>query len=144
MVTNPSNAIFVDTSGWAAPVIQNTDHHQEMEAFSRELIASGRPLVTTNYVLTEVVPLLSTRTRLPRTHLLDFVEQIKRIAQVVYIYEPTDTVAWQLLRQRPDKNWSYVDATSFIVMRQRGIVEAFSSDHHFAQAGFTRLPLFLP
>jgi predicted nucleic acid-binding protein len=35
-----------------------------------------------------------------------------------------------------DKSWGLVDCASFIVMRERGITEAFTCDRHFDQAGF--------
>ena len=38
-----------------------------------------------------------------------------------------------------DKSWGLVDCASFIVMRERGITEAFTTDIHFEQAGFSRL-----
>ena len=40
---------------------------------------------------------------------------------------------------RADKTWGLVDCASFIVMADAGIQEAFTSDHHFEQAGFRRL-----
>jgi uncharacterized protein len=42
----------------------------------------------------------------------------------------------ELHAQRHDKEWSLADCTSFAVMKQRRIVDALTSDHHFAQAGF--------
>lgn len=57
-----NDATFVDTSSWAGPFAQDTDHQLEMGVFSRGLIASGRSLITTNYVLSELVPLLTART----------------------------------------------------------------------------------
>jgi predicted nucleic acid-binding protein len=41
--------------------------------------------------------------------------------------------------QHADKSWGLVDCASFLVMRDRGISVAFTSDQHFEQAGFTRL-----
>jgi predicted nucleic acid-binding protein len=38
-----------------------------------------------------------------------------------------------------DKEWDWVDCTSFELMERRGIRDALSLDHHFTQAGFTRL-----
>jgi uncharacterized protein len=45
----------------------------------------------------------------------------------------------ELYKQRSDKDWSLTDCISFVVMRQRGIVEALTGDHHFEQAGFVAL-----
>jgi uncharacterized protein len=41
-----------------------------------------------------------------------------------------------LFADRPDKAWSLVDCISFVVMKQRRLSEALSTDNHFAQAGF--------
>ena len=45
----------------------------------------------------------------------------------------------ELFRQRPDKNWSLTDCSSFVVMERERIREALTSDHHFQQAGFIPL-----
>jgi predicted nucleic acid-binding protein len=34
-----------------------------------------------------------------------------------------------------------VDAARFVVMRQLGIAEAFTTGKHFVQAGFIRVPI---
>jgi predicted nucleic acid-binding protein len=59
--------------------------------------------------------------------------------EIVHIDSVLDEQAWQLFTQRPDKNWSLVDCTSFVLMQQRGLLEAFTTDEHFEQAGFVRL-----
>jgi predicted nucleic acid-binding protein len=40
---------------------------------------------------------------------------------------------------RPDKEWSLTDCISFVVMEERGVIEALTMDHHFEQAGFAIL-----
>src|SRR5947208_15640855 len=37
--------------------------------------------------------------------------------------------------RRPDKEWSFTDCISFIVMENGGLTDAFTTDHHFEQAG---------
>lgn len=44
-----------------------------------------------------------------------------------------------LYERRPDKEWSLTDCISFGVMREHGITQALTTDHHFEQAGFRAL-----
>jgi predicted nucleic acid-binding protein len=44
-----------------------------------------------------------------------------------------------LYRNRPDKGYSLVDCISFVVMRERGVIDVFTHDRHFEQEGFRRL-----
>jgi predicted nucleic acid-binding protein len=55
------------------------------------------------------------------------------------IDEPLIVRAVEQYRRFSDKTWGLVDCASFVVMRERGITEAFTSDYHFEQAGFKRL-----
>ena len=47
--------------------------------------------------------------------------------------------AFGLFRQRPDKEWGLIDCVSFIVMQERGIIQALTTDDHYRQAGFQAL-----
>jgi predicted nucleic acid-binding protein len=92
--------------------------------------------------MAETVALLTTRTRLPRTELIQFIASLKSAPhlEIVHIDEQMDAEAWALLKARPDKNWSLVDASSFVVMETRSIREALTTDHQFTQTGFILLP----
>jgi predicted nucleic acid-binding protein len=48
--------------------------------------------------------------------------------------------ALALLHARLDKTYSLCDAISFLLMRGRGLSEALTTDRHFEQEGFVRLP----
>lgn len=43
---------------------------------------------------------------------------------------------FDLFAKRPDKEWSLTDCISFAIMSERGLTDALTADHHFAQAGF--------
>jgi len=45
----------------------------------------------------------------------------------------------ELLIAREDKTYSLCDAVSFVLMRQRGMTDALTTDRHFEQEGFVRL-----
>ena len=51
---------------------------------------------------------------------------------------PPDTIAAAVsfYEGRGDKDWSLTDCLSFLVMEQRQIPRALTTDRHFQQAGF--------
>jgi len=44
-----------------------------------------------------------------------------------------------IYENRQDKEWSLTDCLSFLVMQERGVMDALTADHHFEQAGFRAL-----
>ena len=59
--------------------------------------------------------------------------------ETVWPDESLHQKAMALLRTRPDKTYSLCDAVSFVLMRQRDLSEALTTDHHFEQEGFQKL-----
>ena len=55
------------------------------------------------------------------------------------VTEAQEAKAWTWLRRRRDREFSFVDATSFAVMGDRRLREALAFDHDFASAGFVEL-----
>lgn len=113
-----------------------------MVVYAEQLLKSHCPIVTTNYKL---VALLTIRAHsMSRPDLVRYVNRITGMPwlQIAHIHidDATHAEAWALLRQMMDKEWSLVDAASFVVMRRPGITKAFTSDHHFTQASFVRVP----
>ena len=81
------------------------------------------------------------RRGLPRKVVFEFLDELQGspILDLVFVNAEIHELAMELLRQRLDKDWSLCDAVSFILMREYGIEDALTSDHHFEQAGFRRL-----
>ena len=133
--------IFADTSGWGH-LIDSTQKYHEMAAnIYRNLPRKGCKIVTTNYIITELVALMTSPLCLKHPVIIEFVNSMKLSPNVEFIHiDPAlDEQAWQLLSKRADKEWSLVDCSSFVVMEKFGITESFTTDHHFEQAGFIRL-----
>jgi len=96
--------------------------------------------LTHNYILAEFVALCQAR-GLPRETSLNFATEVLRDPEieVVWIDAAFHEQAMQMLRSQLDKSYSLCDAVSFLLMRQRDVLDALTTDHHFAQAGFQRL-----
>lgn len=102
--------------------------------------AEANQRLTHSYVLAEFVPLSRSR-GMDRSAALVFLSDLlhdSRI-EVVWVDELLHREAVSLLQRRLDKTYSLCDAVSFLLMRQRGISAALTTDRHFAQEGFVRL-----
>jgi len=136
-----SPMIFVDTSAWYALEVEDDENHASAMAF-REALKEGRygALLTSDYVLDEVITLLRLRKGAePASKFADKVLRSRSLS-LVWIDRQIFDEALELLKERPDKKWSLTDCTSFVIMNQLSVNEAFALDQNFEQAGFTRLP----
>jgi predicted nucleic acid-binding protein len=133
--------LFVDTSGWANLIDISQPFHSLSAKIYQNARSQKHKIITTSYIVTELVALLSSPLRIPRPKAIAFIQSLKTspYVEVIHISKEIDTKAWELLINRQDKEWSLVDCSSFIVMQDRKITESLTNDHHFEQAGFIRL-----
>jgi uncharacterized protein len=135
--------LFVDTSAWVAMSDRKDAYHQKAITLTQQ-IAEKYHLVITNYILDETYTLLLMNAGYPFTlklkQKIDFIAQ-QRILEIVWVTQDIADQAWRVFEQfNTDKQWSFTDCVSFVVMQQKGITEAFTFDHHFSQMGLIRLP----
>ena len=65
----------------------------------------------------------------------------EHVLDVVWIDQDFAKQSWDVFEQyNVDKQWSFTDYTSYVVMKEFGITEVFAFDHHFEQMGFILLP----
>ena len=129
--------IFVDTSFWVALVNRRDARHADATAL---LTAhDGDRLVTTNDVRGETWTFLRRRAGHAAAVLfLDALASSARV-EVVRVGEAAEADAERWLRRRDDREFSWIDATSFATMRQLRTTDAFAFDGDFSAAGFTEL-----
>lgn len=79
--------LFVDTAGWANIVDPRQPYHLLAAKLYREARQQGRKLVTTNYVVAELVALLTSPLRIPRPSIVAFMDGLKvsPYAEMVHI-----------------------------------------------------------
>jgi uncharacterized protein len=128
--------VFADTSFYVALVNPRDALHSRANEEADRLRGV---VLTTEYVLIEVGNWLARSD--DRQVFLDLMRQIRadRRTRVVASDSALFELGLDLYAHRPDKDWSLTDCTSFIVMREHGLIDALSADHHFEQAGFTIL-----
>src|SRR5262245_7461497 len=128
--------VFADTAYYVALLSQADEWHETAVAWSEELL--GRQVVT-EYVLVELGSALA-KGKHRRTY-VPFVRHL--LADTGTLFIPASDNLFHrglaLFASRPDKDWSLVDCISFVVMKQRRLTDALTTDHHFEQAGFNAL-----
>ena len=128
---------FVDTSFWVAQLIPRDTRHAEASALADRM--RDARAVTSNLVLGEVWTLLSYRLgHFHAVHWLDRVQQELSV-RIERVDAALEEEAWGWLRAHDERPYSFVDATSFALMRELRITEALAFGGDFASAGFTEL-----
>jgi predicted nucleic acid-binding protein len=129
--------IFVDSSFLIAGSIERDRNHDLALQLYKQ--AAGRRIVTTNHVRGETWTWLRSRTWHGRA--VEFLDGLKQRGhiQVDRVSENLEDEALRWLRRHDEREYSFVDATSFAYMRAKRIEEVLAFDGDFAAAGFTEL-----
>ncbi|NJM76862.1 MAG: type II toxin-antitoxin system VapC family toxin [Acaryochloridaceae cyanobacterium RU_4_10] len=130
---------FVDTSFAIALASVTDQNHLRAVNLANQIETNRIHLVTTQAILLEIGNSLSKqRYRAAAIQLLESLETDPSV-EVVLLTNSLYRLAFNLFKQRKDKEWGLVDCISFIVMQNRGIADALTADTHFQQAGFRAL-----
>ena len=124
--------VFVDTGAWFAAFIQEDRDHSAALSW---LDSSSEQLLTTDYIVDEVLTLLRVRNHRSSALLIGEKLLSGNLARIELITSKDFSCAWKILKNYSDKNWSFTDCTSKAVIERLKIKKAFAFDEHFAQFG---------
>jgi predicted nucleic acid-binding protein len=128
-------ALFVDTSGFYVLANANDPYHADARNALTVAGTTGSRVITTNFIVAETHALFLARDG--RVVALDAVRRILGgSTSVERITEDDEAAGIEVIERFDDKDFSYVDAVSFVVMRRLDIDTALSSNRHFVQFGF--------
>ncbi|MEO8435699.1 MAG: PIN domain-containing protein [Pyrinomonadaceae bacterium] len=133
-------SLFPDTGYLIAVESVDDQYHETASTHWCDLLRSSRPLVTSSYVLVEVVTLLNNRGLHSKAVELGKNLLSSRLFNVVHVNEELFYEAWSYFQKHKDKRYSLTDCVSFVLMKKLRITEALTFDRHFVQAGFVKLP----
>jgi uncharacterized protein len=125
--------VFADTSYFVAYCGPNDAFHARAVELSVNLLAR---IITTEYVIVETGGMLSRPEDRPAFVNLVRDLELDPAALILPASKSLFREGFALYAARPDKQWSLVDCISFVVMKQRRLTDALTTDRHFKQAGF--------
>lgn len=124
--------VLIDTGAFYALIDRTDQHHQAAVAVMRAVTKTGTLVFTTNFIRAETYNLALAR--LGRTAARQWITGMRWPLERVT--EADEERALQILQLYDDKDFSFVDAVSFAVMKRLGSKAAFTFDGHFRQFGF--------
>ncbi len=132
---------FEDTGFWIARLSRSDQWHTQAVAISGSFQPSDR-FFTSDFVLLELLNYFSTAGSLLRLKSSTIVEEIENDPHHRILSTSSEHFreARKMYERHSDKAWSLTDCSSFQLMRELGIQNALTFDHHFEQAGFRTIP----
>jgi predicted nucleic acid-binding protein len=127
-------AVFVDTSALYALLVSTDRWHRSALHTMRSLRRLDAELITTSHVLVECYALLGNRIGDDAVAALR--DTVEPLLDVTWVDRELHDRALDAVISAGGKP-GLVDATSFLVMRERGINSAFTFDRDFETAGFS-------
>jgi predicted nucleic acid-binding protein len=132
--------IFVDTSAWFALTHRRDSAHRRALRVWKELRRQPTRLVTSDYVFDETITLTRVRAGHAAACRLGSFLLRSRVVEITEVTPQVRAGAWELFVRQADMEFSFTDCTSFVIMRELDLHDAFAFDEHFAQMGFRVWP----
>ena len=128
-------SVFIDTSAWIAEARTEDKNHATAEKLFKSL-QNVRSIITTDLVFSETVTLLKRKSS--HRVAVEFGEKLKQSNLITMVHICNDLMdeGWLSFIRYHDKAFSFVDCTSFVIMKKYGITKALAFDRNFEQAGF--------
>jgi uncharacterized protein len=127
-------SVFIDTSFVIAMFTPEDKHHKQAVEIARDLFDYQKIWIT-DAVLYEIG---NSFVKSNKKIVAEFIQDCYNTDQIEVVKTDELLLLRALERYATylDKDWSLTDCISFEVMKEYGIDKAYSSDHHFGQAGF--------
>lgn len=133
----------MDTGAFLALADEDDDYHTAAKSVYSDLLSPKTRLLTSNIILSETYTLIRSR-----VHHRAAVEFMRRFDQsgikVLRVGEATERTAETIFVRYDDKDFSFVDCTSFALIDYHELDCAFAFDAHFRQYRFRRTVVVLP
>lgn len=127
--------IFADTSALYTLLDRSEQTHASVAAAFRAILTNGEDLVTTNYIVHELISLAQRRLGIAAVE--QIIWSILPVLSLSYVDQYVHETGLNLVLRERRRHLSFTDCTSVAFMRRAGITRAFALDSDFEQFGIT-------
>lgn len=135
-----ANSVFLDTGGLITLLNSDQEKHFIALKLFESFVSNKIELFTTSFVLEELVTLARCREKVKLTEIFAFLHNLYiNDLNVIEVGRDRFSNGLILMHKFQDHFFSMTDCISFVVMKEFKIKDCFTTDKHFAIAGFNNL-----
>jgi len=128
--------VFLDASFLIAYHNRKDENHKKAVKWIRDIRKKKVRFVISDYIFDEILTVLLVRGSKELS-----VSAGRKILEsgfvtLIQVDNAVFNKAWRIYQNYSDKNWSFTDCTSYVLMKGLGILKGASFDEHFKQFGF--------
>lgn len=126
---------FIDTGDFLAISDKSDIFHELSATVYQKVVEQKAILYTSNYIIDETITLI--RARVNHNAAVAFIKGLDDSdITILHITEKDEYSAKEIFIKYKDKDFSYTDCTSFILIDKYSIDASLSLDEHFSQYGY--------
>jgi uncharacterized protein len=133
--------VFLDSGAFPALADEDDKYHSVATSVYTELLQAKAQLLTSNFVLSETYTLI--RFKVGHRAAVEFMKSFAGI-KILRVNETIEKTAKMIFVRYDDKDFSFVDCTSFALIEYHRLDHAFAFDSHYRQYRFKRHVAVLP
>jgi predicted nucleic acid-binding protein len=127
--------VFVDTSAWVGLFVANDQSHEKAVSIFEDLKNKKTSLYTSDYVIDETITTILIRGNHKLSVLAGQALLTSNIIETAQVAPAYFQKTWKLYQKYHDKEFSFTDVSSFVIMKDLKIKKAFTFDSDFTKAG---------
>lgn len=140
----PPHTTFLDADAFVAMVKADDPNHARARGLFERLQRLPVRFVTSNYVFSETVTVLSQRvSRQAALAYIDTMQAVDSPVMIAWVDDALDALAIDLFRHQTSKNTSFVDCTNMAFLKRDAMNAIFSFDEVYRTNGFYLVETFL-
>lgn len=132
-----NDIVFVDTGAFFSVLSRNDTFHEK--SIKLWALLDESQLITSEFILIEAATLI--RVKIGSKESIAFINKIENGTDIdiITINKDLKDNGWIYFKKFSDKTYSYIDCTSYYIMKKNNITKVFGFDEHFTQMGFSLL-----
>ena len=130
------NIVFIDTSALVALFDKSDERHTKAATLLQVAKSNKLQFLLSDYIFDEAITTVLVNSGHETAVRTGTFILSSKVLEFIWLNKLQQQKSWEYFQKHNDKNYSFTDCTSFILMKEMGIEHFFAFDRDFLKAGF--------